>query len=52
MLKYDPSKNTFELLPQIPDNKEYHSMCFDENDNIYLIGGLNNSVLKIIFLIK
>ena len=46
MLKYDPSKNTFELLPQIPDNKEYHSMCFDENDNIYLIGGLNNSVLK------
>ena len=46
MVKYDPSKNTFELLPQIPDNKEYHSMCFDENDNIYLIGGLNNSVLK------
>ena len=21
-------------------------MCFDENDNIYLIGGLNNTVLK------
>ena len=34
------------MLPQIPDNKEYHSMCFDENDNIYLIGGLNNTVLR------
>ena len=46
LLKYDPSKNKFEMLPQIPDNKEYHSMCFDENDNLYLIGGLNNTVLK------
>ena len=46
LLKYDPSMNKFELLPQIPDTKENHSMCFDENDNIYLIGGLNNTVLK------
>ena len=46
LLKYDPSKNTFDLLPQIPDNKEYHSMCIDENDNIYIIGGLSNTVLK------
>ena len=46
MIRYDPSKNTFDLLSQIPDNKEYHSMCFDENDNIYLIGGLSNTVLK------
>ena len=46
LLKYDPVKNQFEILPQIPDNKEYHSMCFDDNDNLYLIGGLNNTVLK------
>ena len=46
LLKYDPSRNTFEILPQIPDNKEYHSMCFDENDNLYVIGGLTNTVLK------
>ena len=46
MLKYDPEKNNFEILPQIPDSKEFHSMCCDENDNIYLIGGLNNTVLK------
>ena len=46
LFKYDPVKNQFDLLPQIPDNKEYHSMCFDENDNIYLIGGLNNTVLR------
>ena len=45
-IKYDPDKNKIEILSQIPDNKEYHSMCFDENDNIYLIGGLNNTVLK------
>ena len=46
MVKYDPEKNKLELLQDIPDTKEYHSMCFDENDNIYLIGGLNNTVLK------
>jgi len=46
LIKYDPDKNKIEILSQIPDNKEYHSMCFDENDNIYLIGGLNNTVLK------
>ena len=46
LIKYDPDKNKVEILSQIPDNKEYHSMCFDENDNIYLIGGLNNTVLK------
>ena len=46
LLKYDPTTNKLELLPQIPDNKEFHSMCFDENDNLYLIGGLNNTVLK------
>ena len=46
LLKYDPSRNSFEILPQIPDTKEYHSMCFDEDDNLYLIGGLTNTVLK------
>jgi len=46
LLKYDPEKNKLEILSQIPDNKEFHSMCYDENDNIYLIGGLNNTVLK------
>jgi len=46
LLKYDPSKNKFEVLQSIPDTKENHSMCIDENDNLYLIGGLNNSVLK------
>ena len=46
LIKYDPEKNNFEILPQIPDNKEFHSMCFDDKDNIYLIGGLNNTVLK------
>jgi len=46
LLKYNPDKNQIEILSQIPDNKEFHSMCFDENDNIYLIGGLNNTVLK------
>ena len=46
LLKYDPSKNKIEIISQIPDNKEYHSMCFDENDNLYIIGGLNNTVLR------
>ena len=46
LLKYDPDKNKIEILPQIPDSKEYHSMCCDENNNIYLIGGLNNTILK------
>jgi hypothetical protein len=46
LLKYDPSKNKFEVFQSIPDTKENHSMCIDENDNLYLIGGLNNSVLK------
>ena len=46
MVKYDPERNKVEFLTDIPDSKEYHSMCFDENDNIYLVGGLNNTVLK------
>ena len=46
MIKYDPERNKVEFLTDIPDTKEYHSMCFDENDNIYLVGGLNNTVLK------
>ena len=46
LYRYDPETNKFELLPQIPDNKEYHSMCCDENDNLYLVGGLNKTVLK------
>jgi hypothetical protein len=46
LLKYDPDKNKLEIICQIPDNKEFHSMCCDENDNIFLIGGLNNTVLK------
>ena len=45
LLKYDPSKNKIEILQTIPDTKENHSMCFDEDDNLYLIGGLNNTVL-------
>ena len=44
--RYDPEKNEFLLLPQIPDNKEYHSMTFDDNDNLYLVGGLTNTILK------
>ena len=47
LIKYIPETNKFEILPLIPDNKEYHSMCFDDNDNIYLIGGLTNTVLKL-----
>ena len=46
LLKYDPDKNKLEIISQIPDSKEFHSMCCDENDNIFLIGGLNNTVLK------
>ena len=46
LIKYIPATNKFEFLPLIPDNKEYHSMCFDDNDNLYLIGGLTNTVLK------
>ena len=46
MIKYDPERNKVEFLTDLPDTKEYHSMCFDENDNIYLVGGLNNTVLK------
>ena len=45
LLKYDPAKNKIEILQTIPDTKENHSMCFDEDDNLYLIGGLNNTVL-------
>ena len=46
LLRYDPDKNKIEIISQIPDSKEYHSMCCDENDNLYLIGGLNNTILK------
>ena len=46
LIRYDPETNKFDLLTQIPDNKESHSMCFDENDNLYLVGGLNNTVVK------
>jgi hypothetical protein len=46
LIRYDPEINKFDLLTLIPDSKECHSMCFDENDNLYLIGGLNNTVLK------
>ena len=46
MIKYDPETNKLDILSPIPDTKEYHSMCFDEKDNIYLIGGLNRTVLK------
>ena len=46
LIKYNPATNKFDILPLIPDSKEYHSMCFDDNDNLYLIGGLNNTVLK------
>ena len=46
LLKYDPEKNKLDILSQIPDNKEFHSMCCDENNNLYLIGGLNNTVLQ------
>ena len=35
-----------KIIGEIPDNKEFHSMCVDDNDNLYLIGGLNNTVLK------
>lgn len=46
LIKYDPRLNKIELLSQIPDNKEYHSMCYDEFNNLYLIGGLTKTVLK------
>lgn len=46
LLKYNPEKNKIEIIGEIPDNKEFHSMCVDDNDNLYLIGGLNNTVLK------
>ena len=46
LIKYNPEKNKIEILEPIPDNKEFHSMCVDDNDNIYLIGGLNNTILK------
>ena len=46
LLKYNPEKNNIEIITQIPDNKEFHSMCVDDNDNLYLIGGLTNTILN------
>ena len=46
LIKYDPEKNQISILGKIPENKEHHSMCCDDNDNIYIIGGTNNSILK------
>ena len=31
LLKYDPDKNKLEIISQIPDSKEFHSMCCDVN---------------------
>ena len=45
LVKYDPSNGKLDFVSQIPDKKEFHSMCAD-NESIYLIGGLTKTVLK------
>lgn len=37
-VSYDPSKNTWENIPQLPEKKEGAAIC-TLNNNIYVIGG-------------
>ena len=45
-LKYDPIKKSIERLIDLPEEKINHTMIFDNNNNLYIIGGNSNSVLK------
>ena len=45
-LKYDPMKNHFERLLDLPEEKINHTMIYDNHNNLYLIGGNTNSILK------
>ena len=45
-MRYNPETNIIERLNDLPYKKESHSICTDDSDNMYLVGGLNNTILK------
>jgi len=45
-VRYNPEKNNLERLRDIPYKKEQHSICVDEKDNMYLVGGTSKIILK------
>ena len=47
--EYNPLQNTLSRLPDMPEQKQGHSMCVDNSNNLYVIGGNTNSILKYSF---
>ena len=45
-LKYDPFLNKIFLLKNLPNIKYNHSMIYDKNGNIYILGGNDKKIYK------
>jgi hypothetical protein len=45
-LKFDPIKKSIERLIDLPEEKFNHTMICDNNNNLYIIGGNSNTILK------
>ena len=43
---YDPSKNTLTRLQDMPQERYSHSICADDSNNLYIIGGNSKIIYK------
>ena len=43
---YDPNKNTLTRLQDMPQERYSHSICVDDSNNLYIIGGNSKSIFK------
>ena len=44
--EYNPIQNTISLLQEMPEKRYGHTMCTDNSDNLYIVGGNSNTILK------
>ena len=44
--EYNPIQNTITLLQDMPEKRYGHTMCIDNMDNLYIVGGNSNTILK------
>ena len=43
---YDPNKNTLTRLQDMPQERYSHSLCIDDSNNLYVIGGNSKMIFK------
>lgn len=46
MYKYNPETNIIVQLSMLPEGRYGHTMCADDNNCLYLVGGNDTSILK------